>query len=259
MKIGLVLSGGGARGFAHLGVIKGLLEQGIKPEVISGSSAGAIAGALYAAGYQPDKVLEIFIATKLYRFLRPSISLTGLLKMERVEKLYNLYLPDTFEKLQLPLTICAADLQAGKSVFFSQGPLIKPIMASCCIPVMFEPLQIDGKIYVDGGVLNNLPVEPLIGKCDYIIGVHTNPINDQLPINSMKAVMERSLLLAIQNNIKERITHCDLFIEPPMLNRFTTFDSKKAREIFEIGYTYTMNLTEKIAAIRGKGYPRLSA
>lgn len=252
MKVGLVLSGGGARGFAHLGVIKGLLEHGFKIEAISGVSAGAVAGALIAAGYQPDKILEIFISTKLYRFLRPSVRLTGLLKMERVENLYDMYLPDTFDKLHIPLTVCTADIQAGKTVFFNQGPLVKPIMASCCIPIVFEPLQINGKMYIDGGILNNLPVEPLLGKCDFIIGIHTNPINLQMPLTSMRAVMERSLLLAIQSNIKDRITKCNLLIEPPTLNRFTTFDSKRAREIFEIGYAFTMEITEHLLNIREK-------
>lgn len=252
MKIGIVLSGGGARGFAHLGSIKALMELGFQPQMISGVSAGAIAGALVAAGYHPDKILEIFIATKLYRFLRLSVgrSFTGLLKMERVERLYELYLPDTFEELKIPLTVCATDIQAGKSVFFSNGILIKPIMASCCIPVVFEPLRMNGGIYADGGLLNNLPVEPLLDKCDFIIGIHTNPINTALPLTSMRAIMERSLLLAIQNNVKDRAKKCDLFIEPPTLNRFTTFDSKKARDIFEIGYDYTMQLTEKLLQIR---------
>ncbi|QHT67094.1 patatin-like phospholipase family protein [Rhodocytophaga rosea] len=252
MNVGLVLSGGGARGFAHLGVIKGLQENGFKIQAISGVSAGAVAGALIAAGYKPDKILEIFISTKLYRFLRPSIKLMGLLKMERVEKLYDLYLPDSFEKLQIPLTVCTADIQNGKTVFFDKGPLIKPIMASCCIPIVFEPLQINGKMYIDGGILNNLPVEPLLGKCDFIIGVHTNPINLQMQLTSMRAVMERSLLLAIQSNIKERIGKCNLLIEPPTLNRFTTFDSKKAREIFEIGYAFTMGITDHLLEIREK-------
>jgi NTE family protein len=107
-------------------------------------------------------------------------------------------------------------------------------------------------LYIDGGILNNLPVEPLLGKCDFIIGVHTNPINLQMQFTSMRSVMERSLLLAIQSNIKERIEKCNLLIEPPTLNRFTTFDSKKAREIFEIGYAFTMEMTDHLLELREK-------
>ena len=86
MKLGLALTGGGARGIAHLGVLKALLEQGIQPTMISGVSAGAIAGALYAAGYHPDEVLDIIISTNMFRFLRPAMSRVGILKMERTEK-----------------------------------------------------------------------------------------------------------------------------------------------------------------------------
>ena len=250
MKIGLALSGGGAKGFAHLGVMKGLLEQGFQPQIISGVSAGAVAAALYAAGYHPDKILEIFIASKFHRFMRISVSFTGILRMERVEKLYEMYLPATFEDLKIPVVVSATDLQAGKTVFFDKGPLVKPLIATCCIPGMFEPMRIDGRMYVDGGILNNLPVEPLIGKCDYIIGVHTNPIDPEMPLRSIRAIMERTLLLAVQNNVKERAAKCNLVIEPPTLHQFTSYDGRKARQIFEIGYEYTMQLTEKLALFK---------
>lgn len=240
MKIGLALSGGGARGFAHFGVIKALSELGLAPDVISGVSAGALAGCLYAAGHSPEKALNIFISTKIYRFFRPAMSMRGFLKMSTLEKLYKLYLPEKFEDLSIPVTFNATDIQAGKTIYFSKGPLVHPLMASCCIPVMFEPMLLDNKLLVDGGILNNLPVEPLLNQCDLIIGIHTNPCQGEMPVANMRTVMERSLLLAIQNNIKERIELCDVFIEPPMLCRFTTLDSSRAHEIFEIGYAYTM-------------------
>jgi NTE family protein len=250
MKIGLALSGGGAKGFAHLGVLKALLEQGLQPQIISGVSAGAVAGSLYAAGYHPDKILEIFIASKFYRFMRLSMSFTGLLKMERIEKLYEVYLPATFEELKIPVIVSATDLQAGKTAFFNKGSLLKPLIATCCIPGMFEPMRIDGRMYVDGGILNNLPIEPLMGECDYIIGVHTNPIDPEMPLRSIRAIMERTLLLAVQNNVKERAAKCDLVIEPPTLHQFTSYDGRKARQIFEIGYEYTMLLTEKLSLLK---------
>jgi NTE family protein len=248
MKIGLVLSGGGARGFAHLGVIKGLLEQGFEPQKISGVSSGAIVGALFSEGYSPDQIMEIFLATKLYKFIRPAISWKGFFKLERLEKLYEIYLPhNSFERLKIPFTLCATDLQAGKTIYFSHGPLIQPLLASGCIPVMFEPVTIDGQLLVDGGILNNLPVEPLLGQCDFIIGVHTNPHNTEQAPTTMRTVMERSLLLAIQNSIHERAKQCDFLIEPPLLSRFTTMDRAKAKEIFEIGYSYTMQIGSKLA------------
>lgn len=253
MKIGLALSGGGARGVAHLGVLKALLEHGIEPTMISGVSAGAIAGSLYAAGYQPDEVLEIIISTKMFRFLRPAMSRVGILKMERTDELYLKYLTgNSFEALKVPLIVSATNLNRGETVYFDRGELIKPIQASSCIPVLFEPVQINGNTYVDGGILNNLPVEPLLDTCDCIIGVHTNPYDTKQKFTSMRAVMERSLLLAVQYNVKVRIKHCDLFIEPTALKRYATFDIAKAREIFDIGYQHTLGMADQLAEWKEK-------
>ena len=239
MKIGLALSGGGARGFAHIGVLKALLEHGFEPEIISGASAGGLVGALYASGHQPEEMMDIFAKAKIRTVFSLSTKLVGFLKMERIEKFLELYLPhNSFEKLAIPLTINATDIQAGKIVYFHEGELIRPLMASCCIPVLFEPVRINGRMMVDGGILNNLPVEPLLGKCGFMVGVHTNPCGTTQPLPNMKAVMERSLLLAIQNNVRERAVQCDFFVEPPDLCGFTTMDAAKAREIFNIGHQY---------------------
>ena len=120
---------------------------------------------------------------------------------------------------------------------------------------MFEPVVFEGNTYVDGGILNNLPVEPLLDRCDFVIGVHTNAYSELFPLKSIRAVMERSLLLAIQTNVKERIRHCDVFIEPDTLYQFTTLDIDKAEQIFNIGYQHTLSLQDHLSrqlALRGK-------
>jgi len=247
MKIGLVLSGGGARGFAHVGVLKALLEEGIRPQILSGTSSGAIVAALYANGYEPDAIMDIFAKAKIRSVFSLSTRLTGFLKLTRVEKFLKTYFPNnSFESLELPVTINATDIEAGKIMYFNQGPLIRPLLASSCIPVLFEPIRVNDRLLVDGGVLNNLPVEPLLGKCDFIIGVHSNPCGTTLPLINMRTVMERSLLLAIGNNIRERAAQCDFFIEPPDLCRFTTLDAAKAREIFTIGYNHTKQVIPQL-------------
>lgn len=143
--IGLVLSGGGARGFAHLGVMKALTELGIHISEISGTSAGAIAGSLFAAGYAPDQILEIIEETNVFDFLRPVFNKPGLSSMEKVEEVLSNYLSDdSFESLQIKLFVNATDLNSGEEIFFSSGPLIKPIVASACIPVIFSPVAFAG-------------------------------------------------------------------------------------------------------------------
>lgn len=174
MKIGLALSGGGARGFAHIGVLKALLDHGFEPEMVSGASAGGLVGALYASGHPPEEIMAIFAKAKIRTVFSLSTKLVGFLKMEKIERFFELYFPhNSFEKLVIPLTINATDIQAGQIVYFHEGELVRPLMASCCIPVLFEPVHINGRMLVDGGILNNLPVEPLLGKCGFVVGVHS--------------------------------------------------------------------------------------
>lgn len=243
MKIGLVLSGGGARGIAHLGVLKALQEKKIEISGISGCSAGAIVGAMFAAGYSPEHIFEIVISAATLRAMRPAWSRSGLLKMQKAEEVYLKYIPhNSFERLQIPLTVNATNLYLGETIYFSSGELLKPVMASCCIPGLFEPITFKENILVDGGVLNNMPIEPLLSKYDYIIGSHCNPFGKQTMPKSMSSIVQKSLFLAINNNSKGRLAQCDLVIEPPALKLFDPYDVRKASEIFKAGYEFTRKL-----------------
>ncbi|SHO62514.1 patatin-like phospholipase family protein [Algoriphagus zhangzhouensis] len=237
LKIGLALSGGGARGISHLGVLKGLNEVGIFPNQVSGTSAGAIVGAMYCQGYQPEEILKIILDTNYFKFMKPAISWTGLLKMTSVESLFKLYLKDNdFGKLQIPLTVTATDIKKGKTVYFSQGELIPAVMSSACIPGMFEPIIIGNKHLVDGGILNNLPVEPHEGTCDYVIGVSCNHLPEESNIKNMKNLIERSVIMMMNHNVYSRRDKCDYFIESPGLGKIGVFDLKKAPELYKAGY-----------------------
>jgi len=245
-KIGIALSGGGVRGISHLGVLKALNQRGIFPNRISGSSAGAIAGALYAAGHEPDQILEIIIKTNYFKFLRPAISWTGILKMDIVEDLFRKYLPEnSFESLRMPMTVTATDIRRAKVVYFSEGELIKPLMASSCIPGMFDPISIGKNYYVDGGVLNNLPIEPLEGVCDVIIGVNCNHLPVEHNIKNIKSLIERTVIMSMNYNVYSRKDKCDFFIEPKGLAKYGVFDIKKAKEIFDFGYESTMSYIDE--------------
>ena len=247
MKIGLVLSGGGARGIAHLGVIKALQEIGIQFNQIAGTSAGAITGALIAQGYSPDESLKIIESSSFVRHLRPAWNRMGLLRIDTAVDLYKKYIPhDSFEGLQIPLHVLAVDLNDGEQVVFEQGELIRPVLASCCLPGMFEPMLINKRQFVDGGVLNNLPVEIIENKVDAIIGSHCNVLGPRKPVTSMRGVIERSLVLAVQSKTKERFAKCTVLIEPPQLAQYGTMDISKARELFRIGYQHTRSMAVQI-------------
>ncbi|NJN42129.1 MAG: patatin-like phospholipase family protein [Flammeovirgaceae bacterium] len=240
MTTGLVLSGGGARGFAHLGVIKALEEDGVSFDELSGTSAGSIAGALYAYGYTPDEILEIISSTGFLKSVRPAWTWIGLLSLDGFKEMMLKHIPENnFEALKKKLTIAATEIRLGKVVYFNQGELIPAILASSSIPALFSPIHHHENFYVDGGLMDNLPVRPLIGKCDFIIGSHCNPVEQRFDLKNAKEVVERSLLLAINVSTNYSKTHCNLVIEPPALGKFTTFDLSKGKEIFDIGYSYT--------------------
>ena len=247
MKTGLALSGGGARGIAHLGVIKALQEMGIRFDQIAGTSAGAITGALLAQGYTPDESLKIIESSSFVRHLRPAWNRLGLLRLDMIVDLYRKYIPhDSFEGLQIPLHVVAVDLNAGELTVFERGELIRPVLASCCMPGIFEPLLINKRQYVDGGVLNNLPVDTIANKVDFLIGSHCNVLGPRKPIQSMRGVIERSLVLAVQSKTKDRFATCNVLIEPPQLAEYSTFDVSKARDLFRVGYLHTRSMTAVI-------------
>jgi len=251
MKIGIAFSGGGSRGIAHAGILKGFQQFGIKPEIITGTSAGSIVGALYAYGYPPDEILKIILKTKLLRILRPAFTWAGLLTLEKTYDFFKSLLPtDSFESLKIPMYVCATNLKNGRPTFFSSGSLIRSVMASSAIPVIFSPVEIDGTHYIDGGITNNLPVEPLIGHCDRIIGMHCNPVDKNYDTGNMKELLERTFIMTINGNVEKRKSACDLFLEPYELKNYGAFDFAKAEDIFRVGYEYALKNEKQLIGIK---------
>jgi NTE family protein len=246
MRSGLVLSGGGARGIAHIGAVKALFEHGFKPDIISGTSSGAFVGAMLAHGYSPDEIIELILQTSFFPYLRFGFGANGLLHMNRIEAVLCKYIPENrFESLTTPLVVTATDIISGEEVQFRSGEIAIPVLASCCIPGVFSPIQFQGHTLVDGGVLNNLPAEPIINEADYIVGIHCNPFAIDKPLRRTTEIVYRSLILAMHGKTRERFKMCDLLIEPPELSRFSIFDFRKAGQLFDVGYRYTKELLDK--------------
>jgi NTE family protein len=240
MKLGLVLSGGGARGVAHIGVLKALDEFGVKINHLSGTSAGAIIGALYSYGYKPDDILSIIERTSFFRTIRIAWTLKGLLSIDGLHKVLEKYLPqDSFSALKIPMVVAATDIRKGRIEYFSQGELISAVLGSCCVPAVFNPYQFNGNLYVDGGVLDNLPVKGIHDQCDFIIGSHCNFINSEFDVKNLRSVIERSLLMAINGNTTISKGLCNMLIEPPEVGKFSGFDLSKAKDIYKAAYEYT--------------------
>ncbi len=250
MKVGLVFSGGGSRGFAHLGVIKALKELQIPVHELAGTSAGAIAGAFHGYGYSPEETFEIISKTGFLKSVRPAWAWTGLLSLDGFKAVLFKYLPENdFSALKIPLVIAATEIRKGRIVYFDSGELVPAIIASSTIPTLFNPVLKDGQLFVDGGLMDNFPVGPLVGKCDIIIGSHCNPIAEDFDARNVKEVTERSLNLAINAASQHSKSFCNLVIEPPGLGKFTTFDLGRGKEIFELGYTYTISIAKQIETV----------
>lgn len=246
-KTGLVLSGGGARGFAHLGVLQALDELGIKLSAIAGVSAGAVIGALYAAGYAPRKIFELIKGQSFYKMPGFQFSRTGLFSLKNIEIILGqLIKENNFEHLHLPLHIGTTNLSEGKAEIFSSGSLFDKVLASASVPALFVPVQIDGKYYVDGGVTNNFPVECLRDKCDVVIGCHVNKLYDghHIDINRIQ-IIEHCFHLAIASKVYAQAAICDVFIEPELMG-FGMFDLKQAEIVFEKGYAAAMEQKEQL-------------
>lgn len=248
-KIGLVLSGGGVRGFAHLGLLKMLDELGIKVSVISGVSAGAIFGALYAAGKKPDEVVALATGNSYFGFSSFLWRKEGVFSLDNIRKVLMEQIPeDSFESLKIPLIINATDFLNNKIIYFSKGELVQRVIASASVPVVFEPVTNGNTKLVDGGLLNNFPIEPLVNICDKIIGSHVNKLTAIDDINfrfSKAAMIERSFHMAIANSVYTKSHQCDLFIEP-VLDRFGLINMRNAAEIFEIGYKIALDQKDKL-------------
>lgn len=237
MKIGIVLSGGGIRGIAHLGVLQALTEAGIQFDRISGTSAGAIVGALFAQGHQPNEIFQIFLKTRLSKFFRPAFGAFGLLSLDHTRSLFMEYLPhDSFSSLKIPLVISATNFSEGKLVYFSSGKLIQAILASSSIPGIFKPIMIDGKMFVDGGILNNFPIEPLRDDCDFIIGSSCNHLPPVDKIVNFRRLIERAAIMSINSDMEMKRQYCDVLIEPDGMGATSIFDVKKAEEIYWLSY-----------------------
>ncbi|WP_420318531.1 patatin-like phospholipase family protein [Ekhidna sp.] len=242
-EIGIALGGGGARGFAHLGILQALEEKGIKPDAIAGVSAGAIAGAFIAAGHSPKEAFDFIKDYKFTAISEFNIPKTGLLSSSKMKsRLLKKISTEKLEDLEIPLVICVSNMLDGKPEYLTEGPLADIVQASASIPVLFSPVKLNGKLYSDGGIFDNVPVKPLKKACKKVIGVSISPIQKVEELTSLIQVSTRMFQLAVNPSNAELEKQCDLFIEPPALCDYDIMDTKHAQEIFDIGYDYVKEM-----------------
>lgn len=238
-RLGIVLSGGGSRGMAHIGVLRALGERAIFPDCVSGTSAGALVGALYAAGHDWDAMLDFFETTSPFRMSKFALRKPGLLDTEKIVPDFLPFFPDdSFEALKRRLFVTATDLVAGRPEVFASGPLVRAIIASSSMPLIFTPTRLGDRLFIDGGVIDNFPVSPLLGLCDVILGVHVSPLRqiDSATLGNSLAISHRALEIGMYFASKRHFHQCDLMIRPEGLGHYALFDVKPRHEIHDRGY-----------------------
>ncbi|NAW50930.1 patatin [Elizabethkingia argentiflava] len=242
-KTGLVLSGGGTKGIAHAGVLKFLEDEHIKIDKIAGTSAGALVGALYAFGNTPEDILAFFQSVHFFNWKHLVFNKPGFISSD----IFRIYLDPVFGKAKIkeskiPLLLTATDLATGTlQVFDEDTEIIDAIISSAAIPGVATPYTIDGKIYCDGGVINNFPADLLHDKVDKLVGVYLSPMGkvSRDRIKSIRAVTGRALEILLYRSEMYKFELCDWLVPLNKLNHYSPFETKKHRtkEIFDIGYT----------------------
>ncbi len=245
-KTGLVLSGGGTRGFAHLGVIAALYDKGIKPDVISGVSAGAIVGAFIAGGKSPEKILEIFKKGWFFKYTKLHLPIDGLLKLNGLKEVIQKEISvENIEDLEIPFFVGISNLNKGIVEYKNSGSLGEIVLASSSIPILFSPVIIDGNSYVDGGLMDNIPIAPIKSDCEQIIVSNISPINPRAKMKNLVQIATRTFYMSVNANLAQVHTYATTFIEPEGIDNFDILSRTHADELFELGYNSTKKVLMK--------------
>jgi NTE family protein len=239
-RVPFVLSGGGARGIAHLGVLQAFAEADIVPSAISGTSAGALIGAFIAAGLSSQEATALLREEWRLHLTRWKVLRGEWLSQRRIGEFLKDYLSAKyFEDLKLPLYVSATDVEHGGQRIFSSGELIPPLLAACAVPLIFPPMMIEGTPYADGGLSNNLPIEPFDERRAETIAVYVNPLPPYSGHRTLRRTLDRTFHLSFREMVSRSSKGCRMFIEPTGLTEFGMFDLSQAAEIQRIGYEHT--------------------
>lgn len=279
-KIGLVLSGGGAKGFAHIGVLKVLEQAGVKIDIIGGTSMGAVVGGLYASGYTATQIDSIFYNTDFNQLLQDYIPRSSKSFYEkRNDEMYAIILPfnkfkisipialskgmynysllsklthkvrytNDFSKLPIPFFCVATDIEKGEQVVLQKGYLAQAMLASSAFPSLFSPVEIDGRLLIDGGVVNNYPVDEIRKMgADVIIGVDVqDDLKDRNSLKDATRILVQITNLDMIKAMKEKIKLTDIYIKPEV-SEYGVISFNEGQEIVKKGEEAALGVYDQL-------------
>jgi NTE family protein len=257
-RIGLALGGGVAKGLAHIGVVRALLQLGVPIDCVAGTSSGSLVGALVAAAMSPTEIEAIAKATRWRDIVKPIIPRLGFLDAGRLEQLLNRILGDRrIEDLAMPFAAVATDIETGKVVILRQGPLARAVRASCSVPGFFTPVEIDGRLVVDGGVVNNVPVDVARSLgADLVIAVDLSGNIDATPFNRhILGVMLRSYEIMLHEKRALEAKGADVLIRP-RVERLGLVNLEATDAYIKAGYEAAMAQQGPLADLMEAARPR---
>src|SRR5947199_5035368 len=252
-RVGLALAGGLACGIAPLGVLRVLREAGIPIDCVAGTSVGALIAVGYCAGASLEEMAKVGASTSFKDFGRWTPSWLGLATNQRMEKYLARFTPvKTFEELQTPLAIATTDISAGVSVYYSHGPIVPPLRASCAYPGRFVPIQFEGRTLVDGFLTAPVPVEGvLLLGADVVIAIYLEAGNIEEP-RTFTDVLSRSFNIIQRHGDLAWRTQADNIIEPDV-KTFGWDDLSKTPEMISAGEAAALAALPEIrAALHGE-------
>ncbi len=234
MRLSLALSGGGVRAMAHLGIARVLLDNGFEIAAVSGSSGGALVGALLCDGKSPEDIVSIMKDLRL-KDLAGAPGDGGLFGLERIESLMQSSLDSArIEDMPIPFTVACTDLKEGSVRYFESGPAAKLCAASSSLVPIFSPVRYADTLLADGGFMDNMPTKPLKKMSYPVLGINVNPIPKSEPSGILASTV-RVLMLMMAANIKASAAFADFYIEPKGCGAINIFDLKKAERAYEEG------------------------
>ncbi|WP_335870499.1 patatin-like phospholipase family protein [Bacillus sp. 2205SS5-2] len=235
-QIGLALGSGGARGFAHLGVLKVLKDHHIPIDYIAGSSMGALVGAFYATGHQMEDLYKLSTAFKRKYFLDFTVPKMGFISGKRIKEFIHLFTHQkNLEDLSIPVSVVATDLTHGKKVIFTEGSIAEAVRASISIPGIFVPEKKDGRILVDGGVIDRVPVSVVKEMgADIVIAVDVSHVNKEAELNNIYDIIMQSIDILQLEILENRVIHSDVMIRPHV-EMFSSKAFTNIEEMIEVG------------------------
>ncbi len=254
-RIGLALGGGGARGIAHIAFIKAMEEMGMRPSVISGTSSGAIAGAMYAGGVSPDEMLNIVKdAVNLrgvFRYFSPaSMRANGVVPTAARKALERMLPKKTFEELDIPLRIVATRFHTLKERVFSEGEIMGPLMASIALPSAFPPQTVDGEYYMDGGATNIVPFDIIRRECDVLVAIDVSAVRPNNFKPTPKLSSSATWAATQEALMQLKLQQCPVEVmERPVFDSVGTMEFVKFNQIYSRAEEYIPGFKQKLTRI----------